>query len=181
GLRQGDNEEMFLALAAAVRLRQDSRFLDDLLAVLTANRPRLRQVVAETLAALPDPNLVRRLTVVAKDARLDIRVRQTALWTLGRCGRKEAAAELVEQLDATNEDVRRVAASALGELTGQSHGSDRQRWKTWWTQNKNMTSEQWLHMRLGYQTSRAQRLEGEVMRARAREMRRQQFLDDRRR
>src|SRR5262249_19855220 len=48
-----------------------------------------------------------------------------------------------------------------------------------WTQNKNMTSEQWLHMRLGYQTSRAQRLEGEVMRARAREMRLQQLLYNR--
>src|SRR4051812_1630636 len=32
GLRKPDHEEMFQALAAAVRLRQDVRFLDDLLA-----------------------------------------------------------------------------------------------------------------------------------------------------
>src|SRR5204863_2444800 len=120
-----------LALAAAVRLRQDSRFLDDLLAVLTANRPRLRQVVAETLAVLPDAGLVRRLTAVVKDTKRDVRVRQTALWTLGRCARKDAAAALVEQLDAASEDLRRVAASALGELTGQSHGADPKRWKAW--------------------------------------------------
>src|SRR5947209_16650349 len=43
GLLQPENEEAFLALAAAVRLRQDRRFLDELLAALTANRPRIRQ------------------------------------------------------------------------------------------------------------------------------------------
>ncbi|HKB41769.1 MAG TPA: hypothetical protein VKD72_35415, partial [Gemmataceae bacterium] len=85
GLRQSENEETFLALAGAVRLRQDVRFLDDLMAALVANRPRLRQVVAETLAVLPHSDLVKRLQAVAADARADVRLRQTAAWTLGRC------------------------------------------------------------------------------------------------
>src|SRR5271165_3757343 len=78
GLLQPENEETFLALAAAVRLRQDRRFLDALLAALTANRPRIRQVVAETLAVLADHGLVKRLEAVANDTKCDLRVRQTA-------------------------------------------------------------------------------------------------------
>src|SRR5262249_37469734 len=80
GLRQPENEEAFLALAGAARLRQDSRFLDDLMVALLANRPRLRQVIAETLAVLPNPQLVRRLQIVAADAKADLRLRQTAAW-----------------------------------------------------------------------------------------------------
>src|SRR5262249_22996724 len=91
GLRQPENEETFLALAGAVRMRQDARFLDDLMAALAANRPRLRQVIAETLAVLPHPDLVKRLAAVAADGKADLRVRQTAAWTLGRSGRKSAA------------------------------------------------------------------------------------------
>src|SRR5262249_45207017 len=78
GLRQPENEEVSLALAGAVRLRQDGRFLDDLMVALLANRPRLRQVIAETLAVLPNPELVRRLQTIAADAKADLRLRQTA-------------------------------------------------------------------------------------------------------
>jgi HEAT repeat protein len=176
GLRHPENEEMFLALAAAVRLRQDSRFLDDLLTALIANRPRLRQVVAETLAALPEPSLVKRLQVIAADPRAGLRVRQTAVWTLGRCGRKQAAGVLVGLLSTDNEELRRVVAGALTELTGQNHGHDEARWKHWWDRHKDLTAEQWLEMRLAFQTSRATRLEGELMRARAQLLRLHQHL-----
>src|SRR5262249_51999129 len=148
GLRQPENEEMFLALTAAVRLRQDRRFFDDLLLALKANKPRIRQVVAETLAVLPEPGLVARLEAVAKNDKIDLRVRQTALWTLGRCGRQDAARVLVEMLADPSEDLRRVAAGALGDLTGQTYGSDVERWRLWWARHKNLTSEQWLMLRL---------------------------------
>jgi HEAT repeat protein len=176
GLRRPESDEVFLALAAAVRLRQDGRFLDELLAALAANRPRIRQAVAETLAVLPDPELVRRLQAVAKDERADLRVRQTALWALGRCGRKQAAAVLVEQLAADAPDLRRIAASALADLTGEAHGQDAARWRAWWARHKDLTAEQWLEMRLALQTSRAQRLEGDLARARTQVLRLQQQL-----
>jgi HEAT repeat protein len=171
GLRQPENEETFLALAAAVRLRQDRRFLDDLLAALAANKPRIRQVVAETLAVLPAPGLVGRLEAVVKDPRADLRVRQTALWTLGRCGRQDAAGVLVAALADPSEDVRRVAAGSLADLTGQNYGPDAARWRAWWARHKDLTGEQWLMMRLAFQTSRALRLEGELARARAQVLR----------
>jgi HEAT repeat protein len=171
GLLQPEDEETFLALAAAVRLRQDGRFLDELFAALTANRPRVRQVVAETLAVLTNASVVRRLEAVAKDPRADLRVRQTALWTLGRCGRQQAAGVLVEMLGSENEDLRRVAAGALTDLTGQNYGTDAARWRSWWSRHKDQSAEQWLHMRLAFQTSRSLRLEGELARARAQVLR----------
>ncbi|MGL4550441.1 MAG: HEAT repeat domain-containing protein [Gemmataceae bacterium] len=175
GLRQAENEEAFQALATAVRLRQDARFLGELLAALVANRPRIRQVVAETLAGLASPDVVRRLTAVASDPKADLRVRQTALWTLGRTGRQAAAAALIAQLDAP-EDLRRVAMTALADLTGQSHGTDAERWKSWWDRHKGMTHEQWLEMRLAFHTTRALRLEGDLLRYRAQVNRLHQML-----
>ncbi|NBO92157.1 MAG: hypothetical protein EBV06_07555 [Planctomycetia bacterium] len=175
GLRQTENEETFQALAAAVRLKQDSRFVSELLGALVANRPRIRQVVAETLAGLASPELVKRLAVVITDPKTDLRVRQTALWTLGRTGRQEAAAVLIGQCDAS-EELRRVAMLALTELTGQTHGTDAARWKTWWEEHKSMTHEQWLEMRLAYHTARSLRLEGDLLRYRAQVNRLHQML-----
>src|SRR5262245_20461920 len=176
GLRQPENEETFLALAGAVRLRQDVRFLDDLMAALVANRPRLRQVVAETLAVLPHPDLVKRLEPVAADVKADLRLRQTAAWTLGRCGRKGAARALVALLAEDNEEMRRVVGSALAEISGQTYGSDVERWKEWWARHKNLSGEEWLQMRLSFQAARAARLEGELMRSRAQVLRLHQQL-----
>src|SRR5436305_1199174 len=83
--------------------------------------PRVRQVVAETLAALPAPGLVKRLQAIARDDKGELRVRQTAAWTLGRTGRKDAAPVLLALLASNNEDLRRVVAGALTELTGEAH------------------------------------------------------------
>jgi HEAT repeat protein len=179
GLHQPEDTEVFMALVTAVRLRQDARFLDDLLAALTANHPRVRQAVAETLAVLPDDNLVRRLQTIVQDTRLDLAVRQTALWTLGRTGRKPAVDVLLEQLASENADLARMAGLALTELTGQNYGTDALRWKNWWVRHKDLSNEQWLELRLAFQTSRAQRLEGDLGRARAQVVRLHQQLYNR--
>jgi HEAT repeat protein len=131
----------------------------------------VRQVVAETLAVLPEPTLVRRLEAIIKDGRIDLRVRQTALWSLGRTGQQQAAGVLVATLASENEELRRVAIGALTELTGQSYGSDLSRWRAWWARHKDLTCEQWLQMRLAFQTNRAVRLEGDLARARAQVLR----------
>src|SRR5579884_509894 len=49
GLRGTENAEVFLALAAAVRLCQDRRFLDELFAALSARRPTVREAAAQAL------------------------------------------------------------------------------------------------------------------------------------
>src|SRR5439155_20183523 len=100
------------------------------------------------------------------DDRTDPSVRQAILWVLGRSGRKDAAALLIEQLD-EGEAVRRAAADALLDLTGMGFGTDRARWRNWWAQHKEVDSERWLEQRLAYQGTRARRLEGELERTRA--------------
>jgi HEAT repeat protein len=171
GLRHTDNEETFVALAGAARLRPDDRFVGELLAALAASKPRVRQAAAETLAALPAADLVQRLRALARDARAETRTRQTALWTLGRCERKEAAGALVEAVGGDQEELRRVAAAALHDLTGLGNGLDAARWQAWWAKYKDLSPEQWLQQRLAFQTTRAQRLEGELFRARAQSLR----------
>jgi HEAT repeat protein len=176
GLRQSDSPEVFLALAAALRLCQDTRFVDELVDALSASRPAVRQAAAETLAVLPEPPIVLRLQNVAEDTTMDLAARQAALWALGRCGRKGAAVVLLDQLSCDNEAVRCAAADALAELTGENHGLDLDRWRAWWAQHKDITPEHWLEERLAFQASRARRLDSELERARSQVVRLHQQL-----
>ncbi len=176
GLRQTESVEPFLALAAAVRLRQDGRFTEELLRALGSTRPAIRQSATEALAALAGPEVVLRLQALAQDARVELPVRQAALAALGRNGRKAAALVLLDQLSNDDPTLRQAAADALAELTGQAFGLDIPRWREWWERHKDMTEENWLEERLGYQTSRAHRLEGDLERARGQVIRLHQQL-----
>ncbi|MGH7173795.1 MAG: HEAT repeat domain-containing protein [Gemmataceae bacterium] len=176
GLRGVENVEVFLALAAAVRLQRDRRFLDELFAALSCDRPVIREAAGRTLAMLSDSCLVKRLRQLADDDGADLEGRQTALWTLGRCGIKDAARALLEHLRGDNELLRRAAAAALHDLSGQDYGVDADRWQTWWQSHRTLSNERWLESRLAYQTSRAHRLEGDLTRARAQLLRLQQQL-----
>lgn len=176
GLRGLENVEVFLALAAAVRLRQDRRFLDELLAALACSRPAIREAAAQTLALLAEDRLVKRLHRLAADGTVDVAVRQTALWTLGRCGSKEAARLVLLHLKDDEELLRRTAAAALRDLSGQDFGPDAKRWREWWDGHKNLSNERWLESRLAYQCSRAHRLEGDLTRSRGQLLRLQQQL-----
>jgi HEAT repeat protein len=176
GLRGIENAEVFLALAAAVRLRQDRRFLEELLAALASGRLAIRESAAQTLAVLADASVVKRLHQLAADGDADAAVRQTALWTLGRCGSKEAARLLLVHLKDGNEALRRAAAAALRDLSGQDFGQDANRWREWWEGHKHLSNERWLETRLAYQTSRAHRLESDLARSRVQMQRLQQQL-----
>jgi HEAT repeat protein len=176
GLRQVEDVEVFLVLAAAVRLSQDRRFVEELFAALTGGRVQVRQAAAETLAVLADDALVERLRTAADNANLDPGVRQMALWTLGRCGRKAAARALLGHLGGKNEVLRHTAIDALADISGQNFGTDAAAWKAWWKQRADWTEEHWLEMRLTYQAARARRLEGDLGRARAQVLRLHQQL-----
>lgn len=176
GLRRVESAETFLALAAAVRLRQDRRFLDELFAALSCGRPAIREAAAQTLAVLADGQLVKRLQELAGDGDAEDAARQAALWTLGRCGSKDAARVLLDHLQDDNEILRRAAAAALQDLSGQEYGEDGARWRTWWKMHRALTNERWLEMRLRYQTSRAHRLEGDLTHSRAQLLRLEQQL-----
>ena len=59
-LEQTEDVDVFTALAGAVRLSQDGRFADELLAALRSVRPAVRQAAAEALAVLPHADLTKR-------------------------------------------------------------------------------------------------------------------------
>ena len=176
GLRDTEAVDVFLPLAAAVRLAQDRRFVDELFAALSARRPPVREAAAQTLALLADARLVTRLQDLASDRAAEVTVRQTALWTLGHCGRKQAARVLLDHLTGDNEVLRRAAAAALHDLSGQDFGIDVKRWQSWWEHHQHLTNERWLETRLTYQTSRAERLDGDLSRSRTQVLRLQQLL-----
>jgi HEAT repeat protein len=178
GLQQCEDAEIFLALANAVRVLQDGRFLDELLAALSVARPGVRQGAAEALAVLPCPDLLPRLECLAEDAKLDATTRQAAVWVLGRTGRKPAVPIALLLARDPTDGVRRAAVEALAELSGQNFGSDLERWEAWWARQKDVGNERWLEQRLAYQTGRAYRLDGDLERARNQVLRlHQQFYN----
>jgi len=179
GLRQTDSIEVFIALTAAIRGARDGRFCDELLAALAGPRANVRPLAAETLAALATDAVILRLQGLAEDAKTDLAVCQAAVWALGRSGRKSAAVVLLDRLADDRETVRRAAADALTDLTGETYGSDVPRWRAWWKQNKDLSNECWLEARLAFQAQRARRLEGDLERARAQVVRLQQQLYNR--
>lgn len=176
GLRRVEDADLFLPLAAAVRLRQDRRFLDELFAALSSNRPAIREAAAQAVAVTADAQVVTLLDRLAADPDAEASVRQIALWTLGRCGTRQAARALLGHLKDDNETLRRAAVSALRDLSGQDYGLDPARWQVWWDQHKHLTRERWLESRLAFQTSRAHRLEGDLTRSRAQLLRLHQQL-----
>jgi HEAT repeat protein len=175
-LRHVEDSDVFGALATAVRLSQDGRFIEELFAALAGGRGPVRQAAAEALAVLANAAVVERLRTLAGDTKRELAVRQIALWTLGRCGRKSAAKALLDSLGSEDEVLRRTAADALAELSGQTFGPDAAAWKAWWSQRKDWSEEHWLERRLAYQASRARRLESDLGRARAQVLRLQQQL-----
>ena len=170
GLRQSSALDVFLALASAVRLCRDGRFSDELLAALTRTpegpRSSVRQAAAEALAAVADEQVVGRLGKLLQ-GNSENGLRESVLWILGHCGRKEAVPLLIDQLAAQQEPLRRAALDGLTELTGLTYGPHRERWAEWWEAHKGLSPQGWLELRLAYQCSRSHRLEGELSRARA--------------
>ncbi len=173
-LEQTEEADVFSVLAGAVRLCQDDRFAEELLDALRSVRPLVRQAAAEALAVLPHADLTRRLKEIAADDKLELPVRQAALWVLGRSGRKDAVPILMGRLEGDNEALQGAAADALADLAGQSFGVDAARWHEWWNRHKDMSNDRWMEMRLACQSSRVRRLEGDLERARMQVLRLQQ-------
>jgi HEAT repeat protein len=165
GLRQTDEPEVFLALAHALRLERDARFANELFEALVGGRAPVRHSAAHALAEIADANVMLRLQSLVADGHVELPVRQEALWAIGQRGQKAAIAIVLEQLSSPDETLRRTAADALTEQTGLGYGLDAARWKAWWQTRKDLSNEQWLQERLGYQSSKTRRLETDLERA----------------
>src|SRR5262249_52504908 len=135
-----------------------------------------RQAAAETLAALADAAVLERLGKMVGDCKLDIGVRQAALWAMGRSSRKAAVPTILKQLRSEDERLRQTAASALADLAGRQIGTEAVAWQKWWRNTRDISEQQWLERQVAQQSSRVRRLEGDLARARAQVLRLQQDL-----
>ena len=160
GLQATESPEVFQALAAALRMQRDTRFLDELFTALTGARAAVRQESAETIASLADEKIILRLQALTENAKVDLEVRQAVVWALGRSGRKAAVVVLLDLLSSPHKVMRESAAEALRDLTGQGHGTDAALWRVWWNGHKDVSNEGWLEARLAYQAARSRRLKG---------------------
>src|SRR5207253_2267842 len=167
GLKQTAEEDVFTALAAALRLTHDARFGDELFAALLGGKPTVRQVAETTLAEVADTTLLRRFRIFLQDAKADGSARQAIVSVLGRNGRREAVAILLDELSCNDDKLRQAAADALAEVTGLAYGLDANHWRGWWELRKDMADDRWLEERLAFQASRARRLQGELDQAKA--------------
>src|SRR5439155_16339348 len=84
GLRQASGEEVFLALAAAVRLTHDTRFGDELLTAVLSGKPSLRPTADPALVQVTDANLLRRFRALLEDPTTDWNARQAIISILRR-------------------------------------------------------------------------------------------------
>jgi len=180
GIGQTEAPDVFLALAAAVRMSRDTRFGKELLEVLesplTGPRLALRQAAAEALTATADPALVDHLAKRLRDRKPDLGLKQTYLWLLGRSNLQEAAPVLIAHLDSDQPALRHAALDGLIELSGLFQTLDRDQWTIWWEHVRPLSREEWLQQRLSYQASRTRRLETELERSRTQMVRLHQQL-----
>src|SRR5438128_4869034 len=91
-LKQTAEEDVFTALAAALRITHDARFGDELFAALLGGKPAIRQVAETTLAEVGDATLLRRFRIFLQDAKADGSARPAIVSVRGRNGRRQAAA-----------------------------------------------------------------------------------------
>jgi HEAT repeat protein len=166
GLRQVEAADVYEALTTAIRLRHDVRFNDELFDALSSGPAERRETTARTLGQLVDARGLARLEALARDEKAAPEVRRSALWALGRSGRKSAFALLIRSANEPPEVLRQTAIAALTAMTGLDFGGDTYRWQAWWDGRKDLPEESWLAERLLYQASKARRLEGELDRAR---------------
>jgi HEAT repeat protein len=166
-LRRWDRPDVFQALAAAIRLRRDPRFVNPLLQALACEQPAIRQAAIDTLARLDPVATSRRLLALAEDATAPPAARQAAVVALGKAIHKSSIVPLLSLLTSDTPAIRQAAALALEELTGYSYGTDALAWQSWWLLHKDLAEDEWLAARTAYFADRARRLRDDLQRAEA--------------
>ncbi|MCE2805231.1 MAG: HEAT repeat domain-containing protein [Gemmataceae bacterium] len=176
GLEQAEDNEMFLALASAIRFNRDLRFTDELVKALSSNKTAIRQGASQALSVLAEPRVIEKLSKLLEDPATETSIAQAVAFTLGASGRKQSVPPLIKALGNDSDKLRQAASDALGDLTGQKFGLDSDRWNQWWQTTRDLPVDRWLEDRLAFQLARRARLENELEGARSQVVRLQQEL-----
>ena len=176
GLRRHDRPDVFQALAAAVRLWRDERFIPPLLQGLNSDSLTIRQAAMEALAAQEPKTITRWMVGMAEDSGASLHARQAAVGVLGRAQHKPAMLALLKLMQNDSTAIRQAAATSLQEISGQSLGLDASAWQSWWQPYKDMSDESWLVSRTALLTDRSRRLNDELQRTETALLTAQQLL-----
>jgi HEAT repeat protein len=160
---RADRPEVFQALAGAIRMCRDVRYLDAMLDALGAEQVVIREEAAQTLAALPAVAVHDPLLKLAEDPkRLDF-TRQAAAEALGKVASRQCVLSLIKLLRSDSASVRKAATQGLESITGQEYGVDGNQWTQWWqSYYQDMTEADWQADRMRYFEAKARRLQADL-------------------
>lgn len=161
-LTRWDRNDVFLALAAAIRMQRDQRFLQPMLDALAAEQVPIRQAAIETLSALPVVAVHDALLRVALDKTLMAFRRQGATEALGKLGNRACVVSLFKLIQSDSPAVRQSAAQSLQEISGQEFGADANQWQRWWQAYEGLSDTEWQSTRLRFFADRSRRLRDEL-------------------
>lgn len=161
-LTNWDRPDVFQALASAIKLRRDFRFLKSLLDALGAEQPLVRQPAIETLANLPSDKTHGPLVNIAQDKTAPTLRRVGATEVLGRIGSKACVSSLLALIRCDSLEVRHMAVLALQEISGQDFGANPNHWEKWWQNYGDFTEQDWQANRLRFIANSARRLRDEL-------------------
>lgn len=157
-----DRPDVFQALASAIRMRRDVRYLQPLLDALAAEQQPIRQAAIETVSALPVAVVQDALLRTANDKTMLALRRQAAVETLGRLASKSSVTSLFQLLASDSANVRQAAESSLRDISGQDFGADLNQWKRWWQAYDALNETEWQSTRLRFFADRSRRLRDEL-------------------
>ncbi len=160
-----DRPDVFQALASAIRMRRDVRYLQPLLDALAAEQQPIRQAAIETVSALPVAVVQEALLRTANDKTMLALRRQAAVEALGRLASKSSVTSLFQLLVSDSANVRQAAESSLCDISGQDFGADLAQWQRWWQAYETLSETEWQSTRLRFFADRSRRLRDELNQA----------------
>lgn len=146
-LKDSNNRGAQIAIAQAIAENEmgDEAFLQPLVSLLKGSEASVRPAAAAALATFKENGAAATLIGIAMDVEEDQPIRLVAIEALHRLLDKNVVDALVRLLDDKSQVVRNTAAETLAKLTNIRHfGTDRKRWKQWWTRNADKPRSEWL-------------------------------------
>jgi len=110
---------------------RNERAIPPLIAALKDSEPEVRMWAAVALGEMPHKQSALPLVSMLRDE--DNNVRSYAASSLGKIRDKRSIEPLIQSLRDGND----AAGPALHEITGESFGSDAEKWQEWWNGNKS--------------------------------------------
>jgi bilin biosynthesis protein len=145
--------------AIADRDEPPQAFIKPLMNILMSGDPELQAAAVNALGRYRDQKLREELIRIGSDPKRLLAQRLPAIYTLGKLRTKETVESLIGILETAPQskndqtEIETACAKSLYDLTHVDLGVNLEAWKTWWEQNKNESTNQWLENQLDLVTT----------------------------